>query len=308
MTINYKKIISTFLVFVLAVVTGFAIGKLYLDQNIPALPPDKTRAELYATDDEISTLIQRVQAGEEVLDFDGVQLWQIAEYNLFNAPRFRREMWGNVNSARFNLKLRSIKVKENNVLTYTKLSPPVSISPTICTKVIYDYNKPDQIEVINKGSFKDTSVPARELEGVFPAKGDMYTQEAFYNIFKALPDESILPYIISYKTCPKDSGIVGEVVDNEDGTYTFEIHLSGTNLDDAALYYSYEILFSSGYSFPTWNRVDLKVTIDENFLFRNITYHEQYKVSNVPVLGTTNVIDDFQDEFLYGDELEEVAA
>lgn len=310
MAINYKKIISTLMVLVVAVLTGLTIGKIYLDKNSAPAALDYTEVELRATDDEVLSLCNRFSAsGNNIMEFNGAELWMIAEKNLLEHQNFCKHMFGKVNSAGQDLKMRSIKLRKGNTLTYYKYSPSIKAmgivdTPEICSKIIYQYNKPDAIEIVTGGIFVDKNVEASKLWAEFPMTGSIYTQEGYMEVFRTTPKTSVLPYIISEKTCPESS--VSEVVDNQDGTYTFEIKLTGESLGKAALYYSNEIRFSGGYSLPEWHEVKLTVTVsmvNGLLLFRGIESYEYYTVYGVPVLGSSPVYDYFTDVFTYDEEV-----
>lgn len=304
MTIRYRKIFSILLVVAVAVVTGFSIGKIYLDQTVAPTNVTYNEVELRDSDSEVASLVAQT-SNKGVMDFSAVQLFQIAEYNLSKQNKFRREMTGEVLSAGQLVNMRSIKIKDGDMLTYYKLSPSKNVmgikTPKICSKISYNL-KTERIEVVKDGVFEDNQAAPKDLFASFNSAGEVWSQEDYKKVFNsASPKASIMPYIISDKTVSSEN--CSQVVDNQDGTYTFEISLSGENLDKAACYYSYEILFSSGYSFPEWNKVKITVTVDSNFLFKTVEYLELYTVYNVPVMGKSGVQDTFKDVFTYNDDV-----
>lgn len=303
MTHIYKKIFSLLLICAVAVATGLSVGKVYLDMTVAPGARSETEAELRASDAEILELYNRSN-GAKVSDFSAIELWQIAEYKLSLQEKFKREMTGYVNSAGQIVNMKSTKIKNGNILTYEKLSPSKNVlgisTPNICSLITYNYKTPNSININTNGVFTDANAESKNLSASFSGAGQNYTQAQYHEIFNTLPNSSVMPYIISEKTC--DSASISAVVDNGDGTYNFEINLSGENLEKAALYYSYEILFSSGYSFPEWSSAKITVTVDSNFLFKAITYNESYMVYNAPVIGRAGVEDNFVDHFFYGDE------
>ncbi len=302
MTRVYKKILSIVLICAVAIATGISVGKIYLDMNTAPEARSETEAELRATQEEIVSLYNRSN-GAKVTDFSGVDIWQIAEYKLSLQDKFKRDMTGRVVSAGVPVEMHSIKIKNGNLLTYDKLSPSKNVlgitTPNIVSRITYNYSTPNQIYINSKGVLENPNAASADLKATFSGKGDAYTKEQFYEIFKVTPDRSVLPYIISNKTCDETS--VSAVVDNQDGTYTFEITLSGENLEKAALYYSNEILFSSGYSLPQWSDAKIVATVDADFMFKTISYEENYTVYNAPVIGKAGVSDSFVDHFTYGD-------
>ena len=302
MTHIYKRIFGMVLICAVAVATGLSIGKIYLDMNAAPEGRTETEAELRATEAEVLELYNR-STGKSVTEFNAVEIWQIAEYKLSLQDKFKKEMTGRVVSAGVPVEMHSIKIKNGNVLTYDKLSPSKNVlgitTPNICSRITYNYNSPNQIYINKDGVFADPNASSEGLTATFSGKGDLYTKDQYYETFRTTPSSSVMPYIISDKTCDENS--VSTVTDNGDGTYTFEINLSGENLEKAALYYSYEVLFSSGYSLPEWSNAKMTVTVDFNFLFQKIIYDENYTVYNAPVIGKAGVTDSFVDHFTYGD-------
>ena len=248
MTSIYRKIFSMVLICSIAVLTGLSVGKIYLDMTTAPTGLDAMDTDFQATQGEIVSLFDRSK-GASVSDFNGMELWQIAEYKLSLQDKFVREMTGEVVSAGVPVEMRSLKIKNGDVLTYEKLSPSKNVvgisTPNICSLITYNYKTPNKIYINANGTFL-----SGKLDGEFDGLGEVYTQAEYAEIFHTAPNRSIMPYIISNKTC--DDTCFSAVTENGDGTYSFEINLSGENLEKAALYYSYEILFSSGYSLPEW--------------------------------------------------------
>ena len=304
MTINYKKIISFLVVFAVALVTGFTIGKMYLDSNTMPEGSTKTYEEIVASDEEILALYNR-SLTENVSSFNGIELWQIAHYKLSELSYFKKVMTGNVNSTGQNLILKAVKEKKDKTLTYTKLSPSATVpfigikTPEVCSKFTYNYDT--QNTNIVYGKFDVSGPSSNDLAATFPTTGGQnYSKDAYISEFKALPDQGILPYGISNKVVPESA--VSVLTENEDGTFTFTISLSGHDaIKDPAAYYTEEIFFSCGYKSPSigWKEVKLTVTVDENFMFKSIKYHEVYSLDSpsIPILAT--ITDEFEDAFFF---------
>ncbi len=286
------------LICAVAVLTGLSVGKIYLDMTTAPTGLDAMDTDFQASEADVLSLYSRSEDAS-VTEFTGMELWQIAEYKLSLQDKFIREMTGKVVSAGVPVEMRSLKVKNGDVLTYEKLSPSKNVvgisTPNICSLITYNYKTPNKIYINANGTFKS----GEKLDGEFSGLGEVYTQAEYASIFHTAPNRSIMPFIISNKTC--DDTCFSSVNDNGDGTYNFEINLSGDSLEKAALYYSYEILFSSGYSLPEWQSVKMVVTIDSNFLFQKVTYEESYTVYNAPVIGKAGVSDKFVDDFTYGE-------
>lgn len=303
MTSIYKKIISIILICAVAVATGLSVGKIYLDMNTAPTGLSDMDTVYKASEEEVVALYNRSN-GARVADFNAIELWQIAEYKLSLQDKFKRVMTGRVVSAGQPVNMKSTKTKNGDVYTYEKLSPSKNVmgitTPNICSLISYNKKLPNQVNINTSGVFKDSTAASKDLSATFSGTGQIYTQAQYEEIFHTMPDRSVMPYIISDKTC--DETCISQVVDNNDGTYTFVISLQGEYLEKAALAYSYEILFSSGYSLPEWSNAKITVTIDSNFMFKTINYIENYTVYNAPVIGKAGVADDFVDQFIYGDE------
>ncbi len=308
MTINYKKIISFLVVFAVALVTGFTIGKMYLDSNTMPEGSTKTYEEVVASDEEILALYNR-SLSESVASFGGIELWQIANYKMSELSYFKKVMTGNINSTGQNLILRSIKEKKDKTLSYTKLSPSATVNlgvasiktPEVCSKFTYNFDTQNTNLVY--GKFDVSGPTPEDLAATFPTNGGQnFTKDAYIAEFKAMPNRAVLPYAISDKVIPKDA--VSQLSQNDDGTYTFTISLNGHDaIKDAALYYTEEIFFSCGYQSPSieWSEVKLTVTIDENFMFKSVKYHEVYVLNSpsIPVLKKATIVDEFEDSFFF---------
>ncbi|MBP3431605.1 MAG: hypothetical protein J6K39_01990 [Clostridia bacterium] len=308
MTLKYKKIISTLLVFVVAVLTGFTIAKIYLDGNAGAAGSDKTLAELVEDESTILALYNDSQ-NKDVSEFSAMELWQIAEYNLSVVDYFKKEMIGSAISANQKLNIKSLREKKNGTITYEKLSPSVKAmglidTPKIATQMVF--NLTTKITTVATGDFVKEGPTAEDLEVDFAAPSLTYDAASYESLFKALPNQMVMPYIISSKTCTEDN--FSAVQDKGDGTYYFEITLKGHELlRDAALYYTEEICYSCGYASPsiTWDNVTIKVTVDSSFRFKTVSYLENYTLFSpdpAMVIGKSAVVDDFTENFVYGDE------
>lgn len=295
-------------VFAVALVTGFTIGRIYLSSNTMPEGSTKTYEEVVASNEEILALYNR-SLTENVSSFNGIELWQIANYKLSNLSYFKKVMNGNINSTGQNLILKAVKEKKDKSLTYTKLSPSATVNlgvasiktPEVCSKFTYNYDT--QNTNIVYGKF-DVSGPAPEnLAATFPTTGGQnYTKDNYIAEFKATPDNAIMPYAISNKVIPENA--VSALTENEDGTYSFTISLSGHDaIKDTALYYTEEIFFSCGYQSPSieWKEMKLTVTIDENFMFKSVKYYEVYDLHSpsIPVLKKATITDNFEDAFFF---------
>ena len=288
-----KKLFSVLLIALVAVATGFSVGKIYVDNIEVPTTVSANEGDIREKDADVKKWVDRANAGASATSFTAVELYNIAEYNLYHAEKYSKVMTGVVNAPMgIKQQMRSEKFYDNGKLVYNKLSPSTSsLSPSICSQVLYDSNT-QKIKINPKGDFdKDSEI----IRGVFDKnKYQNYTMEQYKTIFNSVPTKT-LSYIVSSITCAQNK--LSPVTKNNDGTYTFEISMDGNYLALAGLYYAYEIKFSSGMAdYPKWVSLDLKITIDENFDFKTIDYTEVYKM-NVSGIGMMQVTDVFVDNF-----------
>jgi len=312
-TINYKKIFSILMVMLVAVVTGFSIGKIYLDSTTTTTEIVlESQKELSADEKEVKRLYESTLQGKSVMEFSGMELYQIAEYKLNNSPKFLKEMLGEVLSVGQLAILKGQKFKDEKGFVYYKLSPAKKImaglsTPNICTRIEQEHKALDKIKysIGDLNCFIDTSSKENLDAKLKNPSISNYTEEEYEKNFKTTPRNSVLYYIISDKTCSKEN--VSEIRDNGNGTYSFDIMLSGSKLSKAALHYTYDVLFTCGYPNPSlsWDSMKMTVSVDSNFNFTQIVYNEKYTIASegIPVLKKAGVEDNFVDCF-YFDEKE----
>lgn len=304
MTLVNKKLFSYVLVLLVAVATGFSVGKIYLNQNVAPAGSTGSYADFAPTQSEFESLYQQSLNGE-VEDFDAMQLFQIAQYKLSMVDKFKCVTLGEVNSTGQIVNMKSIKTKDVNSIAYYKMSPSKSVlgiaTPEICAK--FDFNTKTQNTNITYGSFVTNGPNSADLAAKFNGAGETWTKDKYVAQFKGTADQTLLPYIISSKTCTADN--LSTITDNGDGTYSFKITFSGHSvLRDVALCYTEEIKFSCGYQTPSlqWDNVEIDVVIDSNFMFKTIDYYESYTLysPSIPILKKAGVVDDFSSVYYYG--------
>ncbi len=302
------KTFSTILIFVMSLVTGVSIGKIYVDNLEVGTIISAVESDLRESSDTVESLVS--QGLSSTPDkFSAVEVYLIAEYNLNNSENYCKIMTGTVYAtAGVTQKMKSVHLKSGDVYVYDKLSPSfISLSPQICSRIIYDATDEDSVLVYSTGTILDkttgvaptkSSVNAENLYGVF-SDNDLveYTMDEYKEIFNTSPTNT-LPYIISSITC--QGATCSAVTANGDGTYSFSITFNDTTyLSLAALNYSYEIKYSSGMSdAPLWVSMSMDVVVDSNFNFVSISYSETYKM-NVTIIGWTPVTDEFVDYFYF---------
>ncbi len=288
-----KRLFSVLLIVLVAVATGFSVGKIYVDNIEVETKVSAKEEDVREKDTDVKKWVDRANAGASATSFTAVELYNIAEYKLYHAKKYSKIMTGVVNAPMgIKQQMRSEKFYDSGKLVYNKLSPSTSsFSPSICSQVLYDSNT-QKIKINPKGDFDKNS---ETIKGIFDKnKYQNYTIEQYKTTFNSVPTKT-LSYIVSSITCAQNK--LSPVTKNSDGTYTFKISMDGDYLALAGLYYAYEIKFSSGMaSYPKWVSLDMKITIDENFNFKTINYTEVYKM-NAPVVGMAQVTDVFVDNF-----------
>ena len=190
----------------------------------------------------------------------------------------------------------------------------MGIDTNVHTQTIYD-SATEHVTVNKNGSFTEqrTYGATKNLsdENFVPMKGSFvsggevdYTLEEYETRFLKKPTMTVL-YIVSNLVCGGDSRNFAGAKSNGDGTYSFEINLSGAYLYASALYYSKDVEDSSG-SLPIWKDLNIKVTIDSNLRFKQIVYRASYKVKKMGML--VSITDDFMQRFEYDNvpDIEEV--
>lgn len=288
-----KRIFSVLLIVLVAVATGFSVGKIYVDNIEVPTTVSANEEDVREKDTDVKKWVDRASAGASATSFTAVELYNIAEYKLYHANKYSKIMTGVVNAPMgIKQQMRSEKFYNNGKFVYNKLSPSTSsLSPSICSQVLYDSNI-QKIKINPKGDFDKNS---EIIKGIFDKnKYQNYTMEQYKTTFNSVPTKT-LSYIVSSITCAQNK--LSPVTKNSDGTYTFEISMDGNYLALAGLYYAYEIKFSSGMAdYPKWVSLNMTVVIDENFNFKTINYNEVYKM-NVSGIGMMQVTDVFVDNF-----------
>lgn len=294
---KYKTIFGILVIFMVAIVTGVAVGKLYVD-SIPAnLIVDATEAELRDDDASILKLVNRSKK-ENPTSFSAVELYEIAEYNFNQKDSFYKTSSGLAKNLVGAQTLRSVKLYRDGEFVFDNLSPGMI---DVCTRVRYT-NGASIVTRNTKGQYTDST----KKRGTFNTDDDeVYTLDEYFDKFNSHPLLSNITYVISSKTCPSDSAT--KVTKKSDGNYTFTIKLSGAYLTAAACHYSYEIFYTS-YSIltdeakrktilPAWDSLEMTVVVDENFDFVSIDYVEKYAVNTK--FGYQSVTDVFKEEFVF---------
>ena len=288
-----KNLIGVIVVLV-ALFSGYLVGRIYVDSIQPAAVVNATEADLREKSEKVQELCKKADGGASVSSFSAVELYLIAEHKLNTAEAFYKQTTGtvDVNSVvKVHQEQQTDKLKRDGKFVTNKYSPGGGLAPTICSRTVYDYST--NIAKLNKNG----TITNREILGQFSATfGDSgwvdYDEEAYRNEFITVATTPN-PYIISSVTC--STAQVSNVTKTAEGDYTFTIKLSGDMLTLSALYYSKEIAFSSGRGDPKWVSLEMTVVVGSDFNFKTIHYVEQYKVFEAIMWNL--VVDQFVDVY-----------
>ena len=301
------------IVFLVAVITGVAIGSVYVDGLVPSIDTSGL-SETSLRDDEgvIEALYNDAISGRKT-SFTAVELYQIGEYKLeHETTRYVKILSGDVSAGVGPIsvpqEMRAIKTSTEDGIYYLKMSPSQnSMAPSMAVKQIYEYDKPNEIYLNETRSIENIVGDSKENYTVDldESTAKIWTIEQYKQFFNTEPTTP-LTYIISSKTCA-EGNYDKDVTLNGDSQYVFNIKLTGSYATYAALYYSYEIRHFSESTIPTtpptssdlpsWKSVDIQVTMDENFNILSMHYIEVYNVKKMGIDAT--VTDTFDDAFYY---------
>lgn len=290
---KFKTILGVLVIFMVALVTGVAVGKLYVD-SIPAnVVMNMTEAELRDSDADVKKLVEKSKTRNPDA-FSAVELYQIAEYNFNQKDAFYKTSDGKAYNPVGAQTLHSAKLYRDGEFVWDNVSPGLA---DIKTRVRYTSGS-KSVYRNTKGDYVNGKVKWN------PKNDEVYTIEEYEKKFNAGPMSNIT-YVISSKTCPKDS--TTKVLKTSDGNYSFQIKLSGAYLTAAAVHYSYEIFYTSYGQLsgeaksktilPAWDKMEMTVVVDENFNFVSISYDEVYKVYTFA--GWQSVNDVFTEKFYF---------
>ena len=310
-----KSFILYGIILVVAVVSGIAIGSIYVNGKTPSYDMSAMSEELLRGDEEeIAKLYEDAISGRKT-SFSAVELYQVAEYKLKQTDRYVKVLSGQVSSGEFNINVTqdmlSNKIVTEEGITYLKMSPAnSSFAPSMAVKQQYFYANPDVVilnETRNRDDILGDSIENYRLD-LDSSTEKVWTREQYKTFFNTDPTTP-LTYIVSDITCNEGLYDTNITLGN-DGTYTFKIKINGAYASAAALYYSYEIRHFSEEVIPTtpptssqlpsWKSVEMTVQVDSNFNFLNIDYVENYSVYKFGV--NAGVTDRFSDVFYYDEE------
>ena len=289
-----KNLICVIVVLV-ALFSGYLVGRIYVDSIQPAAVVNATETDLREKDDKVKDLAKKADGGASVSSFSAVELYLIAEHKLNSADAFYKQTLGTIKQTAGVLNQQTDKLKRDGKYVFNKYSPGkvvFGIDTEVCSRTIYDYST-KLAKVNTEGTFTNRETIGQYIATFNDADWVEYSEAAYIEKFATVATTPN-PYIISSITC--SGAEMSAVSKTADGDYTFTIKLSGDMLTLAALYYSKEIAFSGGMGEPKWVSLEMTVVVGEDFNFKTIDYVEEYKVQ-APVVGWTSVVDRFTDVY-----------
>ena len=289
-----KNLIGVIVVLV-ALFSGYLVGRIYVDSIQPAAVVNATESDLREKSEKVQELCKKADGGASVSSFSAVELYLIAEHKLNTADSFHKQTLGTIKQTAGVLNQQTDKLKRDGKYVFNKYSPGkviFGIDTEVCSRTVYDYST--EITKVNpKGSFTNKETLGQYTASFNDNNWTTYDVAAYQEEFGTHPTTPN-PYIISSVTC--SGATVSAVTKTADGDYAFSIKLSGDMLTLSALYYSKEIAFSGGMGEPKWVSLEMTVVIGSDFNFKTISYVEEYKVK-APVVGWTPVVDKFTDVY-----------
>lgn len=299
MSLGNRKFFKVFLLIVVALATGFSIGKIYVSTLEPEYISNYSDEYLMGKDEEeIAKNVAKAQNGASPDSFNALQLYQIAEYNLNHAESFYKVGGGKVDTI-ISQQQKSEKIKVGDLYVFNKMSPG---TVPVCSQIVYDAKK-SEIRINDKGTFVDTSY--ENMSANFDvAKFETWTVEEYEEVFNTSSPANVMPYVICSTTCGQKK--FTPITKTADGNYKFQIDIDGQYLTIAATRYSSEIQFSSNLEDkPVWQSLQMTVVVDDNFNFVSIDYVETYKMKYGPM--TPTVTDYFSERFYFGNDVPPVS-
>lgn len=309
---NIKNYILYGVIILVAVITGVAIGSVYVSGIVPSVDTSNlTEATLRDDENEIAKLYEDAVSGRKT-SFSAVELYQIGEYKLKNTDRYVKILSGSVESL-FGItqNMKAIKTSTEDGIYYLKMSPAkVDMAPSMAVKQRYEYDNPNEIylnETRDKNDIKGNTVDEYYVD-LDESTAKTLTLDEYKSFFNTEPTTP-LTYIVSDLTT-QEGTYDKDVTLNSDNQYVFNIKMTGEYATYAAFYYSYEIRHFSGdipttppkqSELPSWKSVEMTVTMDSDFNILSIHYLESYDI-DTSILPNAPVNDDFEDVFYYDDE------
>lgn len=304
---NIKNYILYGVIILVAVITGVAIGSIYIDGIVPSVDTSSlTEATLRDDEETIKKLYEDAVSGKKTT-FSAVELYQIGEYKLKNTERYVKILSGKVTNKFAPQYMKAIKTSTEDGIYYLKMSPGTA---PMAVKQRYEYAKPNEVYLNETRSNNNITGDSIEtyMVNIPESNAKTISLDEYKSIFNTEPTTPLTYIVSSYTT--QEGTYDKDVTLNSDNQYVFNIKMTGEYATYAAFYYSYEIAHFAGFSVPTapptqddlprWESVEITVTMNSDFTIQSIKYLEKYRVDLI--LNNVAVSDDFTDVFYYDDE------
>lgn len=304
---NIKNYILYGVIILVAVITGVAIGSIYVSGIVPSVDTSSlTEVTLRDDEETIKKLYEDAVSGKKTT-FSAVELYQIGEYKLKNTERYVKILSGKVTNRFTPQYMKAIKTSTEDGIYYLKMSPGTA---PMAVKQRYEYAKPNEVYLNETRSNNNITGDSIETYMVNIPENNAKTisLDEYKSIFNTEPTTPLTYIVSSYTT--QEGTYDKDVTLNSDNQYVFNIKMTGEYATYAAFYYSYEIAHFAGFSVPTapptqddlprWESVEITVTMNSDFTIQSIKYLEKYRVDLI--LNNVAVSDDFTDVFYYDDE------
>lgn len=304
---NIKNYILYGVIILVAVITGVAIGSIYVSGIVPSVDTSSlTEATLRDDEETIKKLYEDAVSGKKTT-FSAVELYQIGEYKLKNTERYVKILSGKVTNKFTPQYMKAIKTSTEDGIYYLKMSPGTA---PMAVKQRYEYAKPNEVYLNETRSNNNITGDSIEtyMVNIPESNAKTISLDEYKSIFNTEPTTPLTYIVSSYTT--QEGTYDKDVTLNSDNQYVFNIKMTGEYATYAAFYYSYEIAHFAGFSVPTapptqddlprWESVEITVTMNSDFTIQSIKYLEKYRVDLI--LNNVAVSDDFTDVFYYDDE------
>lgn len=304
---NIKNYILYGVIILVAVITGVAIGSIYIDGIVPSVDTSSlTEATIRDDEETIKKLYEDAVSGKKTT-FSAVELYQIGEYKLKNTERYVKILSGKVTNKFTPQYMKAIKTSTEDGIYYLKMSPGTA---PMAVKQRYEYAKPNEVYLNETRSNNNITGDSIEtyMVNIPESNAKTISLDEYKSIFNTEPTTPLTYIVSSYTT--QEGTYDKDVTLNSNNQYVFNIKMTCEYATYAAFYYSYEIAHFAGFSVPTapptqddlprWESVEITVTMNSDFTIQSIKYLEKYRVDLI--LNNVAVSDDFTDVFYYDDE------
>lgn len=277
-----KRMFKIAVVLVLGVVSGSILGGWYKNYTDSMFSSDVYPADVTPYLDDTNAMMTHILGsdndadkqnfdnilkarGKSPLDYSASENYALATYKASLANSFYLESKGGVTTMGITQSVYSIRAYDGN--TY-QLSSQSKGMLTLAICAVYNKNG-NNVKLIQGNNITDTTAD-------WTGAVTNYTADEFKQENGSLPNV-LSPYIVSSKTIKNENDIkIEQTLLNESNVYSFEMELDAI---PAAAYYYKQVKLTSGLAdYPIFNKIKIKVFIDENWNFVQTQIEESYTV------------------------------